>query len=299
MEAELLYPQTNKYRFEKKIDGIWDFKFDPEKVGVKSGWQSNLACAIKMPVPASFNDFFTDKDSREYTGDFWYQKDIFIPEYLKSQDIQIRFGAATHRVTVFFNGKKIRRHEGGFLPFVANVTDQVKFGESNRIVLKMNNKLYRDKLPVGDTITLKNGHKMAKPFFDFYNYSGLNRSVQLVAVPKQRILDYSAITQLISKGNAKISYVVSTNVPSFNAIVHLYDTDGNEVASSAGESGTLEVKNPHLWQVRKAYLYTIKFCLSHGDGQIFDEYSDEIGIRKIEIKGNRILVNNQSVYLKG
>ena len=162
MEQELLYPRTNKKRFDQKLDGLWDFEFDRDSQGVTQHWSTQLPDPIKMPVPASFNDFFTDKDSREFTGDFWYAKQVFVPGYLRGQRIGLRFGAATHRATVYVNGQEIRHHEGGFLPFLADITDAVKFDEPNTVAVQMNNELHRDALPAGDTAVLKNGKKMAK-----------------------------------------------------------------------------------------------------------------------------------------
>ncbi|KRK86901.1 beta-glucuronidase [Lentilactobacillus sunkii] len=296
MEKGLLYPVTNKFREDQKLDGLWDFKFDPAEQGEAKGWTTGFDDPIKMPVPASFNDFFTDKDSREYTGDFWYAKKFFVPTYMDGKAIQLRFGAATHRATVYVNGKEIRSHEGGFLPFTADISDAVKLGKENIVALKMNNELHRDALPAGDTATLKNGKKMAKPFFDFYNYSGLNRSVHLLAVPKENIYDYST-TYEVSDDQATVHYSVEATKDA-DVKVSLADEDGNVVATSEGKSGDLVVKNPTLWQVRDAYLYTIKFELIDG-GKAVDEYSDEIGLRTIEIKGHEILVNHKSVYLRG
>lgn len=296
MEKGLLYPIINQYRSDQKLDGLWNFKFDPAAEGESQGWQNGFNDGIKMPVPASFNDFFTDKDAREYTGDFWYSKEFFVPKYYEGQDIQIRFGAATHRAVVYVNGQEIRSHEGGFLPFTAEVTQAVKFGKENVISVKINNELHRDALPAGDTATLKNGKKMAKPFFDFYNYSGLNRSIHLLAVPKNGIYDYST-TYEISDHEAVVHYSVNADIDG-DFKVSLTDENGNVVATSTGKDGDLTVKNPTLWNVRDAYLYTIKFELVD-NGQPVDEYEDQIDLRTIEIKGHQILVNHKSVYLRG
>lgn len=298
MEKELLYPVTNKHRFETKLDGMWNFKFDPQKKGEEKEWQKGLRDPLQMPVPASFNDFFTDKDSREYTGDFWYSKEVFVPQYFDNRTIQLRFGAATHRADVYVNGNYVRHHEGGFLPFVCDITDKVKFDEKNVITVKLNNELHRETLPAGDTITLKNGKQMAKPFFDFYNYSGLNRSVQLVALPQRRIIDYSTATNLIDE-TAVVHYDVTTNSQSDGILVQLFDESNQKVAERKGSTGDLIVKEPHLWQVRNAYLYQIRITLIDQDNHSLDEYDDTIGLRTIAIKDSKILINGHSVYLKG
>ncbi len=296
MENSLLYPITNRYRADEKLDGLWHFKFDPASNGEQEGWLTGFNDGIDMPVPASFNDFFTDKDSREYTGDFWYSRSFFVPDYFKGRDIQLRFGAATHRAVVYVNGQEIRRHEGGFLPFTAEITKAVKFGEENVVAVKLNNELHRDALPAGDTAKLKNGKKMAKPFFDFYNYSGLNRSVHLLALPKAGITDYST-TYEVSSHQATVHYSVVAGLDG-EIRASLADESGQVVATAAGKTGELVVNRPTLWNVRDAYLYTIRFELLN-NGQSVDVYTDQIGIRTIEIKGHEILVNHQSVYLKG
>lgn len=297
MEQELLYPLTNKCRFDQQLDGLWDFEFDRESQGVAQHWTTQLPDPIKMPVPASFNDFFTDKDSREFTGDFWYAKRVFIPGYLRGQLIGLRFGAATHRATVYVNGQEIRHHEGGFLPFLADITNAVKFDEKNMVVVKMNNELHRDALPAGDTAVLKNGKKMAKPFFDFYNYSGLNRSVHLVAVPQNHVVDYTAVST-IQDDTATVHYTVTTSQSAASVTVNLTDEQGQIVATGNGRTGNLVVQHPQLWNVRDAHLYTLTIQLT-ANGDLIDEYSDEIGIRTIAIAGHQILVNGQPVYLKG
>jgi len=297
MEQELLYPLTNKCRFDQKLDGLWDFEFDCESQGLADNWTTKLPDPIEMPVPASFNDFFTDKDSREYTGDFWYAKRVFVPGSLRGKLIGLRFGAATHRATVYVNGQEIRSHEGGFLPFLADITSAVKFDEENLVVLKMNNELHRDALPAGDTAVLKNGKKMVKPFFDFYNYSGLNRSVHLVATPENHVVDYTAVSTL-GDDLATVHYTVTTSQSAGSVSVALRDETDQIVATSNGRTGDLVVQHPQLWNVRDAHLYTLTIQVTANDNLI-DEYSDEIGIRTITIAGHQIEVNGQPVYLKG
>lgn len=296
METSLLYPVTNDQRSDQKLDGLWQFKFDEAGKGAEAGWETGFHDGVSMPVPASFNDFFTDKESREYTGDFWYSRNFFVPTADKGKALYLRFDAVTHRATIFVNGKEIRSHEGGFLPFAADISDAVHYGAENTVVVKGNNELSREALPAGDTITKRNGKKMARPFFDFYNYSGLNRSVHLLALPQERVLDYTT-TFALNGADATVTYTVETNGDS-PVTVSLADADGQVVATAQGKDGALQVKNAHLWQVRNAYLYTL--TIQVGDAQTpVDTYTDRIGIRTIRISGTDLLVNDKPIYLKG
>ena len=80
MKDSLMYPRVSTMRRVVPLDGFWSFQFDPESKGVADGWADGLPEGISMPVPSSFCDLFTDKDSRDYCGDFWYETDFFVPQ---------------------------------------------------------------------------------------------------------------------------------------------------------------------------------------------------------------------------
>ena len=206
----LLYPCASAARRVISLDGMWRFEFDPESNGMDAGWGVGLPKPISMPVPASFCDFFTDKESREYCGDFWYETDFFVPGEWSGKDVAIRFGSVTHRARVFVNGVEVVNHEGGFLPFDANVTEIVRYNQYNKLTVLANNELNEYMLPAGQTNTLSNGKKVAAPYFDFYNYAGIHRPVKLLALPKERVLDFEVTHRLVD-GGAEVDYTVTTN----------------------------------------------------------------------------------------
>lgn len=340
MANKLLYPKNTATRRSVSLDGMWKFKFDYDRKGDKENWKNGLRNAIDIPVPASFNDFFTDKESREYVGDFWYETEVMIPSEWGTMDfdLDLRFGCATHRAEVFVNGIPVASHIGGFLPFNANINRVARFGQFNRIVVKLNNELGLDTLPTGLTVTLTNGRKMVKPFFDFFNYAGLQRPIRLVATPKESIIDFTVkhsiekrssadddgITRVINEVlneaagenvginhkdrkaigeitdygyNAWLEYEVETS-GTHKVIVTVYDEDGNYVTEAEGKVNTLQIINVHLWMVRNAYLYTFRIRIQDGD-TLIDEYTEEIGIRTVEVRDTSLLINGKPVYLKG
>lgn len=296
LDFSMLYPRTTPSRRAVSMDGMWKFELDEKGVGIVSGWTEKLPHPDFIPVPASFQDFYTEKEIREYTGDFWYEKEMFIPGEWEGKRIFVRFGCATHRAEVFVNGVKITEHEGGFLPFSADVTEVVRYNAPNTLVVKVNNELTVTNIPCGTTITLSNGRKMSKPYFDFYNYSGLQRSVYLTAVPQEYVFDITTGYELCGS-DAKVSYQIKTT-GEHTVHVTLYDEEGSAAAYSEGKEGILNVKNAHLWKVRNAYLYRMAVQIVDG-AEVIDEYDEEIGIRTIEIKDTSILVNGSPVYLKG
>ena len=291
----LLYPCDSGSRRVVSLDGMWHFAFDPESKGVDGGWALHLPESITMPVPASFCDFFTDKDSREYCGDFWYETDFFVPGEWEGKDIAVRFGSVTHRARIFVNGVEVTSHEGGFLPFDAAVTDIVRYNQFNHLAVLANNELSEIMLPAGRTTTLSNGKKVATPYFDFYNYAGIHRPVKLTALPKERVLDFSVVHTL--NGNAAdVAYTVTTN-GEHNVCIDVFD-GCEKVAHADGKTGTLHIDNVKLWNVHAAYLYNFVIRITDGE-TVVDEYAEKIGIRTFEIKGGNFLLNGKPVYLRG
>lgn len=296
LEYSMLYPKTTASRRVVSMDGMWKFHLDGQSVGEKEGWMDGLPGMEMIPVPASFQDFYTDKDIREFTGDVWYEKDMFVPGEWEGKNIFVRFGAATHRAVVYVNGVRVTEHEGGFLPFCADVTQVVRYNAANKVVVKVNNELTVTNIPCGETTILPDGKKMNKPYFDFFNYSGLQRSVYLMAVPEESVFDLD-LEYVLDGKDAQVKYCVKTTGEHPVELL-LLDESGKQAAQAQGKEGILEVKDAHLWQVHQAYLYRLVIRILDGE-QILDEYEQEIGIRTIEVKGTSILLNGSPVYLRG
>lgn len=295
MTQSMLYPVTNERRTAVSLDGMWGFAFDPKAEGEANGWSKKLPAPISMPVPASFSDFFTTGPERDYVGDFWYETDFFVPTPWEGR-VFLRFGAVTHVATVYVNGTELTTHVGGFTPIVVDVTDVVKVGSENHLAVKVNNRLNEEMIPCGIQKVLASGREINKPYFDFYNYSGISRTVWLVNTPQEHITDYS-LTYTLDGADASVGYEVVTTGSS-RVKVALVDAEGVTVSEGEGKHGQLLVKNARLWQVRSAYLYRFVITIEDG-GKVVDTYSEKVGIRTIKIEGTRILVNGKPVYLKG
>jgi len=238
MMESLLYPCMTATRMKLSLDGMWKFSFDREKAGEEKQWEKGLSEYEMMPVPGSFADLFTDKKKKNYCGDFWYETDFAVPYSCagkrKSGRVLLRFGSVTHRARVYLNGQKIGEHEGGFLPFVFDITEYICPGV-NRLSVKANNELNEECLPCGTVKKNKDGSLTAKPYFDFFNYSGIQRSVELLFVPETSIEDYSYVTEL-PEGKAKLDLKVELRQKEafgeVNVSVKLIDENGCDAAEA-------------------------------------------------------------------
>ena len=137
---------------------------------------------------------------------------------------------------------------------------------------------------------------MVKPYFDFYNYSGLQRSVYLLSTPENSIEDID-LSYSVNGKDASINYEVRVKGDD-NVKLSLYDEEGHFVTEAEGRKGIIIVPDAKLWQVRASYLYTLKISLVRGN-QLIDSYQMPIGIREVRINGENILINGSPVYMKG
>jgi beta-glucuronidase len=290
----MLYPIDSETREKKDLSGVWNFMLDKEGVGEKEKWFSKkLSDTILMPVPASYNDVTQSTEIRDYIGDVWYETTFFVPVSWSEKRIFIRFGGVSQNAKVWINGIFAVEHTGGFLPFESDVSEMLKFGGENRMIVKVNNVLSWTSLPVGE---IKNGRQ--EYFHDFFNYSGIHRPVFLVAVPKNHIVDITVKVRDNKKTASIVDYRIVTRGNGNTITVKLFDEEKNEVAKKFGTAGQLVVRNAKLWQPGKPYLYTLTIESVNEYGES-DVYRLPVGIRTVEVKGKRFLINGKPFYFKG
>lgn len=273
----MLYPLQTKTRDLIDLSGIWKFNFENEKEEM-------------IAVPGSFNDQVVGHDKKNYVGNLIYQKDFLIKEEMLLNEIFLRFGSVTHIAKVYINNELVGTHKGGFTPFEFNINKYVKEGE-NRLKVIVSNKLDYTSLPVGN-YSNENGQEKVDENFDFFNYAGIHRPVKLWIKPKQHIDDI-VITYEVDKNNAKVSFDVKTNVENPKLKISILD-EKNTVVSTDGV-----ITNVRLWEPLNAYLYKAKVELLSNDGKVIDEYTEEFGIRTVEVRDNKFLINGKSFYFKG
>ena len=293
----MLRPQSTATRELLNLDGLWDFKVDFNAEGFNQNWAAKpLDTKIQAPVPASYNDIFADTAIRNHVGWVFYQRTVRVPRGFAGERINVRVDSATHEGIVFVNGHEVARHVGGYMPFSADITDHVKAGEEFNLTIAVNNVLTNETIPPGRVVTGDNGVKTQTYLHDFYNYAGLARSIWLYSVPAVNVQDVTVVTDF-EGSTGKVAYQVATSTAA-DVRVTLIDEDGKQVATGNGANGELTVENVKLWQPGAAYLYQLKIEALVG-GQVADEYSLNVGVRTVEVRGNQFLINNEPFYFTG
>lgn len=271
------------------LDGIWDFQCDPGICGHTDRWYaSGLPAPRPMPVPASYNEITTDLDVYNHVGLAWYQRTVQPPTYGDDERLIVRFGAVTHHGRVWVNDTEVAYHEGGYLPFEADITDLVRPGEPFRLTVAVDNELRWDTIPCGFTYTDDAGVKHRNYFFDFFSYAGIHRTVTLYTRPRHAVTDVTVTTALDGTVTWQVEAPGARDVS-----VRILDASGAEVARGDGATGEATIPDPTLWQPGAGYLYTLEV---HADT---DVYPQPFGVRSVEIADAKLLINGRPFYFRG
>ncbi len=300
----MLYPILNESRNIIDLSGVWDFKLDNGSAFKEEWYKMRLNNdTYHIAVPASYNDQVEDVNFRDHYGYVFYQRSIMIPKTIQSERIVLRFGAVTHYAKVYLNGVLITEHKGGFLPFEVEINEYVKQGE-NLLTVAVNNVVDLSTLPVGSEsggnmlsgagLPPMPGVRVKKenaPNFDFFNYAGITRPVKIYTTPKAYISDVTVTSNVIGE-DANVSYVVDV-IGEGSVSVEIIDEEGRIVGKNQGTQGVVCLKDVTLWKPLNAYLYKLKVTFGE------DSYEQPFGIRTIEVKGTKFLINGEPFYFKG
>lgn len=293
----MLRPQDTATRETKNLDGLWEFRIDRDGIGRTDSWYAAaLPDSRAMAVPASFNDIITDRETRNFFGDIWYQRTVRIPRGWAGGRIVLYAESATHRATVWVDEHEVASHEGGYLPFEADITDHVTPGDEVRITFCVNNTLSFQSIPPGTIVDSPGGKKQIY-WHDFFNYAGIHRSVWLASRPAAYVEDITVVTGFTGE-TGSVDYAVATAGADATVRVILRDAAGAEVATGDGAQGSLSVPGVHLWAPGDGYLYDLEVQLVSGDA-VVDSYHQSVGIRTVAVDGIRFLINGEPFHFTG
>lgn len=297
----MLYPQENAFRDVRSLDGFWSFAADKDNVGLAQGWAEGLKGDVRtIAVPASWNEQLNDLFN--FHGKGWYERDIFVPARYADKAVYIRCGSVSGRAAVFVNGVKVAEHIGTALPFEAEISACLRFGQENKIVILADSTLDPWSLP--PALLAENEGRVG--FFncypgvsyDFFPFGGVQRSVYLYATAKTRIEDVVIRTD-VQGDTAVVSFDVALSASVSGSIrVKSDDQVATLPVSGRSVSGSLTLRNPRLWDIGQPELYTLDISLMNGD-TVVDAYQETYGVRTVRVEGNQFLLNGKPVFFKG
>lgn len=229
-----------------------------------------------------------------------YRRDFTIPADWKNQEIFIHFNGIYSAAYVWINGKKVGYSQGANNDAEFNITPYVKAGKNTLAV-----EVYR----------WSDGSYLEDQ--DMFRLSGIHRDVYLIATPKVRLRDIH-LTSVISDQLDNAELKVKADVRNYGSKaqeatlrVSLLNTEGKTlrtlnvaVGTVTGKKenaceGTISLSDPELWTAETPNLYTVNLELLDSKGNLLEATTQQYGFRKIEMRNNKVYINNALVLFKG
>ena len=223
-----------------------------------------------------------------YRGTCYYAKTIDKIDLPESERYFLEVNGANASATVYWNGKKVGCHAGGYSTWRIDVTDVMD--NSNLIVFEVDNSIVDNIYP---------------QHADFTFYGGLYRDVNLICVSNAHFeLEYYGtpgikVTPVVDGGNANVEVQVWTkNAEGMELTYVITDREGNVVAetTTAETKANFVIENVRKWHGRKdPYLYTATVKLADKD-----TVSARFGCRSYIIDPDRgFILNGEEYPLRG
>jgi beta-galactosidase len=228
-----------------------------------------------------------------------YRKTFTIPDDWTGRQVLVHFDGVDSAFYLWVNGTRVGYNEDSRTAAEFNITQYVKTGKNLMAV-----EVYR----FSDGSLLENQ--------DMFHMSGIYRDVYLWSTAKQHIRDFEVQTDLDANYRDAILKIKASvmnyaeNPASGSVSVDLLDLAGKAVIAqlsrkfhaAAGEneiSIETPVPDPKKWTAETPNLYRILLTLSDDQGKSLEIIPANIGFRKVEIRGARLLINGQKILLKG
>lgn len=116
-----------------------------------------------------------------------YRRHLRFPESLRRQRVFVDFDGAMAVATVFFNGRPVAEHAGGYTPFEADVTELIDWDGDNVLAVRLDSTERPDVPPFGG-------------FIDYLTYGGIYRDVWVRAAAPTRICHVRLLPSGIAAG---------------------------------------------------------------------------------------------------
>lgn len=308
-------PQT-PYRQTLALDGPWQFRFDPENLGLTEHWHSRELdknwqkvtvphCWDTMPG-ARFWDWsdWSPSNPPFYNGAAWYRRDFDFQNTV-SPHHRLQFLGVQQRARIFLNGVLVATHEGGGQPFSVNVSEHIRAG-NNTIAVQVIRLPNFKRNPGGRVQEISNTHTQHPKAPDNWPYAGITRSISIISEPLVTIRK----TQ-IRVLDRTLEIAVCLQAPSDLNETHTLHLSSPAIPQALRKEFTfadrrhrvLRFKTPlnsdaERWSPENPHLYKLKTTLSKND-VVFDRLESNFGIRDYEIKGSNFQLNGQPIFLKG
>jgi beta-galactosidase len=356
----LITPSEKPYREEICLNGSWDF----QPIAVPANWQKGTgvppeltapdagkweSTKIRIPSPWNVNEWgggskvgkgtnLPYAPSSVYYPSYpqswagvrmaWLKRSFIIPANWNTQQKRflLHFEAVAGECVVLVNGREVTRNIDAYLPFEADITDQLHKDQPNELMVGIRHRRLFDKFHA----EYKRMNATYPPGSNTHDLAGIWQDVFLEAVPATRVQNIFVKpdvakdelvleVQVINQSNKAKKLTLDGTVKAWInkagkdvlSAPEINWTLGNTVLSvppvtvtiAAGATQTITLRSKvqgklKYWSPVTPNLYTVLVDTKE-NGRLLDRKAERFGWRSIIIKGKDFLLNGEKIQAVG
>ena len=309
--AAELHPRP-QLRRERWIDlcGRWGFAFDDADEGLAERWfEQTEPFNREILVPFAPESKLSGVHETGFHPVVWYRREVQVGETDRRDRLLIHFGAVDYKATVWVNGRMAVEHTGGQTPFSADISPLLISGETQVIVVRAEDEPRDLQQPRG-----KQYWEETPGYIWYHRTTGIWQPVWLEPIPRVAIaelrwtpdvdrigvgltlrLDRKPVTgcrvrvRLIGDRPIRIlvddSYLLSERELRRDILLDINDA-------------AIRRRRTLLWAPEHPNLIAATIELIDGNGTVIDRVESYFGLRRIEARDGRFIINGIPTFLR-
>jgi len=306
-----LHPRP-QLRRERWIDlcGAWGFAFDDEDRGLGERWFDQAEPfdrEIMVPFPPESK--LSGVHDTGFHRVVWYRREIQVEEADRRERLLLHFGAVDYKATVWVNGCMAVEHVGGQTPFSADITPLLVPGEAQVIIVRAEDEPRDLQQPRG-----KQYWEKEPGYIWYHRTTGIWQPVWLEPVQQVAIaelrwtpdVDRFGVGLVVRLDRAprddwRVRVQLRGDRPTRTLVDDTCLLAGREVRRDLLldiNDAAIRRRRTLLWAPEHPNLIEATIELIDGSGAVVDRVESYFGLRRIEARDGRFIINGIPIFLR-
>jgi hypothetical protein len=285
------------------LNGRWEFALDRE-----GDWKEpdEVLFDRQIIVPFAPETPASGVNDTGFYQAVWYLRTVEVPPFAPGERLMLHFGAVDFRATVWVNGNVVTRHEGGYTPFCADITEALDEKRHATIVVRAEDDPFDLAKPRGKQDWELEPHSIWYP-----RTTGIWQTVWMEVVPAAYVgtirwrpnverweigVEATIFGEMCDKMKLRLVLQADDLILTDDTYAVVKREAHRRIALS--DPGIDDFRNRLLWYPHAPKLINVHIELMDATGTVVDRCTSYTALRSIGVQGDRFVLNGRPCYLR-